>query len=62
LAFGGGSVYSVQLIDAFPTTVTSIDLNNELDGLVQVTAQFSYTRWKAIDDNQGLFKLSGSIG
>jgi len=46
LQLGGGSVYTVELIDAFPTTVQAIDLNNELDGLVQLTIQMSYTRWK----------------
>ena len=39
LQLGGGSVYTVELIDAFPTTIESIGLNNELDGLVQITTQ-----------------------
>ena len=62
IGLGGGTVYSVLLLNAFPTTVNSIDLNNELDGLVQVTAQFSYTRWKAIDDPQGFISVSGGFG
>jgi len=57
-----GTVYSVQLQKAFPTSVSSIDLNNELDGLVQVTCQFSYTKWKAVDDPQGFIKVSGGFG
>lgn len=57
-----GTVYSVQLQKAFPTSVSSIDLNNELDGLVQVAVQFSYTKWKAVDDPQGFIKVSGGFG
>lgn len=62
IGLGQGTVYSVLLENAFPTTVSAIELNNELDGLVQVTAQFSYTKWKAINDPQGLISVSGSIG
>ena len=50
------------LVDAFPTTVSAIELNNELDGLVQVTVQLPYTRWKAINDPQGFISVSGGFG
>ena len=40
------SVYSVELIDAFPTTVGGIDLNNDADGIVELQVQFSYTNWR----------------
>ena len=40
------SVYSVELIDAFPTTVGGIDLNNDPDGIVELQVQFSYTNWR----------------
>lgn len=43
---GGGTAYACKLIDAFPTSIQSIDLSNDLDGLVQVTVQLSYTNWK----------------
>lgn len=43
---GGGTAYAVQLIDAFPTSIQAIDLSNDLDGLVQLTVQLSYTNWK----------------
>lgn len=43
---GGGTAYAVQLIDAFPTTISAINLGNDLDGLVQLTVQLSYTNWK----------------
>lgn len=42
---GGGSIYTVELEEAFPTTINAIELNNELDGLVQLTVQLSYTKW-----------------
>lgn len=45
LEVGGGKVYGVKLIDAFPTTVNQIDFSNELDGLIEVTVSFSYTNW-----------------
>ncbi len=62
VGLGQGTVYSVQLQDAFPTTVGTIELNNELDGLIQVVVQFSYTKWKAIDDPQGFISVSGGFG
>lgn len=52
IGIGGGSVYTVELIDAFPTSVTGITLSNELDGLVQLTTNISYTRWQPV--NAGL--------
>ena len=36
----GGTVYSVKLIDAFPTNVSTIQLSDDLDGLVEVTITF----------------------
>ena len=61
----GSSIYSVKLIDAFPTTINSIELSNEADGLVEMTAQFSFTNWEVIKDNRGLgnisFSLSGGV-
>ena len=61
----GRSIYSVKLIDAFPTTINSIELSNEADGLVEMSAQFSFTNWEVIQDNRGLgdinFSLSGGL-
>jgi len=61
IGIGGGTSYSVRLIDAFPTTVQQIELNNELDGLVQINVQMSYTRWQSISDNQGFLSVSGGL-
>ncbi len=38
-------VYECTLKDAFPTTMTAIDFNNEQDGLVRLAVQLSYTNW-----------------
>ena len=43
---GGGSVYSVDLLEAFPVASSAIELNNDLDGLVQLTVTFAYTNWR----------------
>jgi hypothetical protein len=61
----GASIYSIELIDAFPTTISSIELSNDADGLVEVSVQFSYTNWRVIKDERGLFSpkisLSGGL-
>jgi len=41
-------VYETKLLDAFPTTMNSIELNNELDGLVQLQVQLSYRNWERV--------------
>ena len=43
--FGGPSVYSVKLFDAFPKSVNAIDLSNELDGLVELNVSLAFTNW-----------------
>jgi hypothetical protein len=42
-------VYSCRLIDAFPTSMNAIQLNNELDGLVELNVQLSYTNWEPVE-------------
>lgn len=39
-------VYRCKLIDAFPTSMTAIQLNNDLDGIVELNVQLSYTNWE----------------
>jgi len=42
-------IYGVELIKAFPTTVTDIELNDNInDQYIQFSATFSYTNWKPI--------------
>ena len=48
----GNSIYSVDLIDAFPTTISSIELGNDLDSLVEVSVTFSFTNWITIKDER----------
>jgi len=62
IGVGGGSVYSVELIDAFPTTIQQIDFSNEQDGLVRVTVQLSYTNWKKIKPSQNFLSLDINPG
>lgn len=61
IGFGGGSVYSCELFDAFPTTINSIEYNNELDGLVVVTVEFSYTNWKRIEPSQNFINVNVGV-
>tara|TARA_S200000501_G_scaffold236865_1_gene222046 strand:+ start:84 stop:743 length:660 start_codon:yes stop_codon:yes gene_type:complete len=51
------SVYGVELIDAFPTTMNSIEFNNDADGMVEYTVQFSYTNWKRVQNSQIAFQF-----
>ena len=54
---GGGTVYSVDLLEAFPVATSAIELNNELDGLVQLTVNFAYTNWKRSSNTQGFINM-----
>lgn len=40
-------VYECRLVGAFPTTLNAIELNNDLDGFVQLTIQLSYREWES---------------
>lgn len=57
--FFANSIYTVELIEAFPTSLSAISLSNDQDGLVEMTVQFSYTNWEVKQDllstlNRGL--------
>ena len=54
---GGGSVYSVNLIEAFPIATSAIELNNDLDGLVQLQVTFAYTNWKRARGGQNFINM-----
>ena len=38
-------IYECKLINAYPTTLNAIQLNNDLNGLVELNVQLSYDRW-----------------
>ena len=38
-------IYQCTLIEAYPTTMNAIQLNNEANGLVELNVQLSYDRW-----------------
>lgn len=42
------TIYACELQKAYPTSMNAIQLNNDLDGLVELNVQFSYTNWKQI--------------
>ena len=54
---GGGSVYSVNLIEAFPIAASAIELNNDLDGLVQLQVTIAYTNWKRARGGQNFINM-----
>lgn len=62
LGLGGGTVYSVELLEAFPVQVSEIVFSNELDGLLEVTVDIAYTRFKRAGEGQGFINLGVSPG
>jgi len=52
------STYSVELVDAFPTTMVGAEYNNGQDGFIETTVQLSYTNWKRIPAGQLSFSLN----
>lgn len=38
-------IYECKLIEAWPISINTIELNNDQDGLVDITVQLAYTRW-----------------
>lgn len=62
IGLGGGSVYSIELLEAFPTTVQAINFSNEQDGLMEVTVQLSYTNWKVIEPSQQFINIDIAPG
>ena len=61
LGIGGGTVYSVRLIDAFPTTIEQVPLTNDMDGLVQINVQLSYTNWETVSGGQGWIQAAAGF-
>lgn len=53
----GLTAYSVELIDAFPTTINAIEFNNNPDALAELTVSMSYTNSRRINSSQISFKL-----
>ena len=52
------TTYAVELINAFPTTVTSIDFTNEQDGFAETTVSIAYTNWKRVEAGQLSFSVN----
>jgi hypothetical protein len=48
-------MYQVKLKGAYPTSIATTELNNELDGLVELSVQLSFTNWyDTTEINEGL--------
>lgn len=58
LGLGGGSVYTVELLEAFPTTINEITFSNDLDGIVELTVSLSFTNWKRAKASQNFINTS----
>ena len=56
------SVYSIELQDAFPTSIGEITLNNDQDGFIEMTVQISYTKWKPVPAGQVQLSYDLPIG
>ena len=54
---GGGTVYSVDLLEAFPVASSAVELSNDLDGLVQFSVTFAYTNWRRSSRTQGFINM-----
>lgn len=57
VGLGGGSVYSVELHEAFPITFNEITFSNDMDGLVELTVSFAFTNWKRIKPSQNFINV-----
>lgn len=53
-------IYSCTLYEAFPLNIDAIPLSGELDGLVQVTAAFTYSKWLS-NDLQGQPRTTATL-
>ena len=60
LNLGGGSVYSVELREAFPITINDVALSGEQDGLIQISVQMAYTNWHPVNASQNFIQAAVS--
>ena len=44
---GSQIIYECKLLEAWPVNMDTVTLNNDLDGLVEITVQLAYTRWSS---------------
>ena len=57
VGLGGGSVYTVELFEAFPTTINEITFSNDLDGLVEISVSLTFTNWKRVKASQNFIDV-----
>lgn len=61
IGLGGGSVYTVELYEAFPTTINEITFSNDLDGIVELSVTLNFTNWKRARPSQNFINTSIGI-
>ena len=53
--------YSIQLLNAYPIQVSSVELSNGGDGLLEVSVTWEYDNWKHVGLIDGYTDLAGSL-
>ena len=53
--------YSIQLLNAYPIQVSSVELSNGGDGLLEVSVTWEYDNWKTIGLTDGFSNLAGGL-
>ena len=53
--------YSVQLLNAYPIQVSSVELSNGGDGLLEVSVTWEYDNWKTVGLTDGFSNLAGGL-
>ena len=53
--------YSIQLLNAYPIQVSSVELSNGGDGLLEVSVTWEYDNWKTVGLTDGFSNLAGGL-
>jgi len=53
--------YSIQLLNAYPIQVSSVELSNGGDGLLEVSVTWEYDNWKPVGLTDGFSNLAGGL-
>ena len=53
--------YSIKLENAYPIQISSVDLGNGNDGLMEVTVTWEYDNWRTVSMMEGFSDLASSL-
>ena len=53
--------YSIQLLNAYPIQVSSVELGNGGEGLLEVSVTWEYDNWKTVGLTDGFSNLAGGL-